>query len=129
MSERIGKYVNSVVRFLKLYPMIKDVAVERSIVTRNSGYIKATVTFVNDSQLRVREFINGRLRKIDYAYHYQGSDGKLVFRYDNAPHHADVTTFPHHKHVSNKPKPESTEEKTVIDVVAEIVKTIRKELF
>ena len=54
MSERIGKYVNSIVRFLKLHPMIKDVAVERSIVTRNRGYIKATVTFVNDSQLCMR---------------------------------------------------------------------------
>lgn len=129
MSERIEKYVNRVVSFLKLHPMIKNVTVERRMVTRDRGYIKATVTFVNDSQLWIREFVDGKLRKIDYAYHYQGSDGKLVFRYDNAPHHVDVATFPHHKHVSNKLKPDSTEEKTVIDVVAEIVKTIRKELF
>jgi len=126
LSERIGRYVNSVVRFLELHPMIKDVAVERRIVTRNRGYIKATATFVNDSQLRIREFIDGRLRKIDYAYHYQGSDGKLVFRYDNTPHHADVATFPHHKHVSDKLEPESTRERTVIDVVSEIAKTISK---
>ena len=118
--------MNSIVRFLKLHPMIKDVAVERRIVTRNRGYIKATVTFMNDSQLRIREFVNGKLKKIYYAYHYQGSDGKLVFRYDNAPHHVDVTTFPHHKHVSEKPEPEPTREKTVIDVVSEIVKTISK---
>ena len=104
--------------------MIKDVAVERRIMTRNGGYIKATVTFVNDSQLSIREFVNGKLRKTDYAYHYQGSDGKLVFRYDNAPHHAHVTTFPHHKHMPDKPKPEPTSEKTVINVVSEIVKTI-----
>ena len=126
MSERIGKYVNSVVRFLKLHPMVRDVVVERRIVTRNRGYVRATVTFMNDSQLRIREFINGGLRKIDYAYHYQGSDGKLVFRYDNTPHHADVTTFPHHKHVSGKPEPEPTGEKTVIDVVSEIAKIISK---
>ncbi len=126
MSERIGKYVDSVVRFLKLHPMIKDVAVERRIVTRNRGYIRATVTFVNDSQLRIREFINGRLRKIDYAYHYQGSDGKLVFRYGNTPYHANVSTFPHHKHVSNQTKPKPTPEKTVIDVVNEIAKTISR---
>lgn len=126
MSERIGKYVDSIVRFLKLHPMIKDVAVERRIVTRNRGYIKATVTFMNDSQLSVREFIDGKLRKIDYAYHYQGNDGKLVFRYDNTPHHEDVATFPHHKHVSDRLKPEPTGEKTVIDIVSEITKTIGK---
>ncbi|MFN5980286.1 MAG: DUF6516 family protein [Pseudanabaena sp.] len=22
----------------------------------------------------------------------------MIFRYDNAPHHAEVSTFPHHKH-------------------------------
>ena len=129
MSERIEEYVNRVVRFLKLHPMVKDVNVERRVVTGNRGYIRASVTFVNDSQLWMREFVDDRLRKIGYAYHYQSIDGKLLFRYDNAPHHADAASFPHHKHVSNKPTPNSAEEKTVIDVVGEIVKTIRKELF
>ena len=41
------------------------------------------------------------LLKTDYSYHYQGSDGTLVFRYDNAPHHRHVSTFPHHKHMGN----------------------------
>lgn len=25
----------------------------------------------------------------------------LIFRYDNAKHHPDVSTFPHHKHLPN----------------------------
>lgn len=41
------------------------------------------------------------LLKTDYSYHYQGSDGTLVFRYDNAPHHRQVATFPHHKHTAD----------------------------
>lgn len=28
-------------------------------------------------------------------------EGNMVFRYDNAPHHKDVSTFPHHKHLPN----------------------------
>lgn len=126
MSGRIEQYFNKIVNFLKFHPMVKDVSVERILVTRNMGYLKATVTFVDDSQLWIREFVNGKLRKIGYAYHYQNIDGKLVFRYDNAPHHVNVSTFPHHKHVSYNPKPESTGEKNVIDVVDEIVKTIRE---
>jgi len=47
-------------------------------------------------------------------------------KYDNTPHHTDVATFPHHKHVSDKREPEATREKTVIDVVSEIAKTISK---
>lgn len=129
MSERIEKYVDKVFKFLKLHPMIKDVNVERRIVAKSRGYIKATVSFVNDSQLWIREFVDDKLRKIDYAYHYQSSDGKLLFRYDNAPHHAGLATFPHHKHSWNKPTPEPTKEKTLIDVVNEIVEIIRKDLF
>ena len=41
------------------------------------------------------------LLKTDYSYHYQSSDGTLIFRYDNAPHHRHVSTFPHHKHMGN----------------------------
>ena len=39
------------------------------------------------------------LVKTDYAYHYQRADGTLVFRYDNAPHHPEVPTFPDHMHI------------------------------
>lgn len=26
----------------------------------------------------------------------------MIFRYDNAPHHQDIETLPHHKHLSDK---------------------------
>ncbi|MCK4662425.1 MAG: hypothetical protein KAT68_06150 [Bacteroidales bacterium] len=26
-------------------------------------------------------------------------DKNLIFRYDNAPHHPEIATFPHHKHI------------------------------
>jgi hypothetical protein len=40
------------------------------------------------------------LIKTDYAYHYQDAEDTLIFRYDNAPHHPEVATHPHHKHAS-----------------------------
>ena len=36
-----------------------------------------------------------------YSYHYQDRDGKVIFRYDMAPHHIEIETFPHHKHVNS----------------------------
>lgn len=33
-----------------------------------------------------------------YSFHWQRNDGTLICRWDNAPHHRDVTTFPHHLH-------------------------------
>ncbi len=56
-------------------------------------------------------FYNGDIReftesitpdRIRYRYHYMNSDGALIFRYDNVPHHPKVDTFPHHKHLKGK---------------------------
>lgn len=33
-----------------------------------------------------------------YSYHYQDKKERLIFRYDMAPHHKEIDTFPHHKH-------------------------------
>ncbi len=34
-------------------------------------------------------------------------DGRMIFRYDNAPHHPEIATFPHHKHASETIIPSS----------------------
>jgi hypothetical protein len=36
--------------------------------------------------------------RISYAYTYL-KEGRRIFRYDNAPHHPEIVTFPHHKHI------------------------------
>jgi len=36
---------------------------------------------------------------LSYRYHYQSSDGTVIFRYDNTPHHPELKTHPDHKHV------------------------------
>lgn len=54
------------------------------------------------------------------SYRYQYIKGKQpVFRYDNAPHHPTILTFPHHKHVGKKIVAAS--EPTLHQVLDEIV--------
>ncbi len=36
--------------------------------------------------------------KTNYVYHYQAADNQLIFRYDNTPHHPEISSHPHHKH-------------------------------
>ncbi len=33
-----------------------------------------------------------------YRHHWQDQNAKLIKRWDNAPHHAEIETFPHHVH-------------------------------
>ncbi len=37
-----------------------------------------------------------------YRMHYMNSVGQVLFRYDNAPHHPNIDSHPHHKHTSAK---------------------------
>jgi len=44
---------------------------------------------------------NLQKRKVRYSYHLMNLDNQLVFRYDNAPNHKEIKSFPHHKHTVN----------------------------
>ncbi len=37
-----------------------------------------------------------------YRFHYMDKHGQMFFRYDNAPHHPELPTYPHHKHIPDK---------------------------
>ncbi|MCL4833418.1 MAG: hypothetical protein KJZ86_13325 [Caldilineaceae bacterium] len=66
------------------------------------GNFRAHVRFYNESELIIREEIeesyHQEIERIKYVFQYQGEDGTLIFRYDNAPHFPDLPTFPSHKH-------------------------------
>ena len=67
-------------------------------------FIRGELSFLDGSQLHLREFVNVErgTERYMYAYHYQRPDGTLVFRYDNAPHFPALSTFPHHKHEASE---------------------------
>jgi hypothetical protein len=44
----------------------------------------------------------------------------MIFRYDNAPHHKSIQTFPHHKHTPGQVQ--ASPEPTLHDVLLEIAR-------
>jgi len=64
------------------------------------GIIEGNIVFTDNSALHFIQFVNvkGGTELYKYSYHYQDSNGDLIFRYDMAPHHKELRTFPHHKH-------------------------------
>jgi len=74
-------------------------------LAEDQGLIAADLRFFDGSLLSFDERVHverGRVVKIKYRYHYQRADGTLVFRYDNAPHHPEVFTFPDHIHIEGR---------------------------
>lgn len=69
-------------------------------IDTNECYVRGVLTLIDDFELHAAEYIitAPRLTRPKYRYHLQTSDGTLVSRWDNAPHHPDVPSFPHHRH-------------------------------
>lgn len=87
----------------------------------NTGYLDGEVTFIDSSRLIFFEFLRQTATRLDrekYRYHYMDANNQSLFRYDDAPHHPGVATFPHHKHlptgVTDSPAPKFA------DVLAEV---------
>ncbi|MFQ5709314.1 MAG: DUF6516 family protein [bacterium] len=76
---------------------------------------------MDSSFLDMREYVNCSgvsVTKYTYSYHYQKSN-KIIFRYDNTPHHRRISTFPRHKHLASGEIVESTDI-SLKDVLEEI---------
>ena len=84
-------------------------------------YLKGSLVFTDSWILELALFASeGRHTVVvdKYRFHYMNKQGQMLFRYDNAPHHADIHSFPHHKHVPDKSIPSAMP--TIKEVLNEI---------
>jgi hypothetical protein len=65
------------------------------------GIVEGELLFKDETVLHFIEFVNVKdsIQVYKYSYHYHDREGELIFRYDMDPHHREIDTFPHHKHV------------------------------
>jgi hypothetical protein len=99
----IEQYFQSLLDLLASLPFVESPAVNLEKRGELVGFIRGEVEFNDGSILFFRELIDLRLplEKVMYAYHYQSSQGNLIFRYDNTAHHKSIPTFPLHKHLKD----------------------------
>ena len=66
----------------------------------NQCYIRGVITLIEGFVLHVAEYVvtAPAVTRPKYRYHLQNAEGTLVSRWDNAPHHPEVPSFPHHIH-------------------------------
>lgn len=75
------------------------------------GWLKGQINFVDGSRLQFSEQLPIDRKK--YRLHYMDADDRLLIRWDSAPHHKDMSTFPFHKHT-----PQGVEEHEAITLLA-----------
>ena len=94
------------------------------------GLYRYKIYFSDGSLLEMTERLveeKDELIVTKYRFHWQDKEGKLIKRWDNAPHHPEIDTFPHHLHegIDDKVLPYSMISglevlSEIIDAVAEI---------
>ena len=89
-------------------PSVNKLRLIKQFVGVNRGYIRLVIELRDETELHVFEYIDSGMRKIDYSYHWQDKNKWLIKRWDNAPHHSEIETYPHHLHDGEEIKP-STE--------------------
>lgn len=105
---------------LKKSPAVKTYEILDFKQGKNFYFLKVKADLVDGSELYIREFVSED--EFIYSYHWQDENGKLRIRWDNAPHHKHLKTFPHHKHT---PEVEESMEIGFQDVIKVIESKIR----
>lgn len=80
------------------------------------GVISGNITFKDGSVFHFKDVLLGKSRQ--YRFHYMDERRNLICRWDTAPHHKELKTFPYHIHLPDGVK-ESRPVK-LIDVLDEI---------
>ncbi len=87
-----------------------------------NGLLRCRVIFWDDSCLDIYEVVSTELGypvRVHYAYTFL-RQGQRIFRYDNAPHHPEIITHPHHKHLGANDRLAPAEQPTLSQILAEI---------
>ncbi|MCY3414322.1 MAG: hypothetical protein INQ03_21935 [Candidatus Heimdallarchaeota archaeon] len=98
------------------YHFNKEIDITDLRTGSNFVYIKMKIKLNDSSVIFVKEYNSIDERK--YSYHWQDHSGKMLIRWNNAPHHKTVETFPHHLHKEGRI--ESSKDISLNDVLESI---------
>ena len=85
------------------------------------GFILGHIAFADGSRLEFSEQLPTTRRK--FRLHYMDAQDNLIVRWDSAPHHKVLGTFPFHKHT-----PVGVEEHgaiTLLEAMDEVIKLVK----
>ncbi len=96
----LESYLADVKASLTASSNVKDIEVLEEFITSVSGYLECRLLMIDNSTLYISEYFTifgDEIKRDKYSYHHQRNN-ELLIRWDNAPHHRELPTFPFHVH-------------------------------
>ena len=101
----VKEYCAAMQAMIRDCPFTTHWSMEFEEIDLQVGYLKGMLEFIDGSTLYFIEFVeihgDNIIERPKYKYHLQSETGDLITRWDNVPHHHEVSSFPHHKHDKN----------------------------
>ncbi|MBI3912571.1 MAG: hypothetical protein HY327_00025 [Chloroflexi bacterium] len=94
-------YHRQLVALIGSIPAIVSSDISFREIDENECYIKAVLAFASGHALHLAEYVivrGDRVTRPKYRYQLLTTENKPLARWDNAPHHKSVATFPDHWH-------------------------------
>ncbi len=109
-------------RIRALRGIITSLSIQREMdANLGIGFIQGSIVFVDGSRLEFSEQLPIKRQK--FRIHYMDAQHRLIVRWDSAPHHKGLATFPFHKHT-----PAGLAEHraiTLLEALDEVVKLVK----
>jgi len=120
----IADYFGGLERTLRRNPQVSKLEEPFTCLASDdfNGLVRGRVFFWDGSYLDMYEVVSTELGypvRISYAYTYL-KEGRRIFRYDNAPHHPEIVTFPHHKHIGPQDRLTPADQPSLNSVLQEV---------
>lgn len=101
----IERFIEDLEKTINSSPIVLSSTIQKDFSPdAKTVYIRGNIVFINSSCIEIAIFareIHSSITIDKYRYHYMNAQRQMIFRYDNAPHHPEISSHPHHKHKEN----------------------------
>lgn len=129
----LSTYLQELDEFISAAPEIQHVEVLRRSVWDTGmeciAVYRYKLRMSDGSLLELTERLvetQGSVSMTKYRYHWQDQHSRLIKRWDNAPHHRNMKTFPHHVHEGSETNVLSHVEIHGLDVLKLVIAQISR---
>jgi hypothetical protein len=107
-----------------------DIIIATQVLTQRQDNrimeFRVRLKLTDNSILEITEIFVFDISKRKYSFQWMDENYDLKIRWDNAPHHRQIATFPHHKHIEQEENIHESEEPTVEEILELIRSEIKK---
>ena len=130
MTATVRDYLDEVERLFLFSSAVRSFQIREREERLHEGFIRIRAILNNGDVFEAFKFVVATPNAVQtrtYRMHWQHSDGRLKRRWDNAPHHRDVSTFPHHVHVHLMDHVEASEPMTILQALAFVEEAMQRD--